>query len=118
MNTKPTIMWTIILILSAIFVFSSIAKIFGFPSQLNDEFARWNLSDWQIVIGFILLVSTILFLFPVTFKLGVLLLSSYWGGAIATHLSHDETPLTIVPIIFLVLIWISYYLRNPNMFIR
>ena len=45
--------------------------------------------------------------------LGVLLLSGYMGGAIATHMQHGES--YIGPSIFLALIWVAGYLRHPEL---
>src|ERR1700680_2181299 len=46
-----------------------------------------------------------LFVFPVTMKLGFLLASCYFGGAIATELSHDA--LKSKPFIPIALLWIG-----------
>jgi hypothetical protein len=52
-----------------------------------------------------------LLLVPRTRSLGLLLASSFMGGAIATHLQHNELP---APAAFvLLLVWIGSWLRYP-----
>ena len=55
-----------------------------------------------------------LFVIPVTMKLGFLLASCYFAGAIATELSHDA--LTASPFIPLVLLWIGAFVRDSSIF--
>jgi|SRR3989344_333406 len=100
-------------ILSVLFIFASFAKIFG-AKQITEMFVQWGLADWQIMIGFGLLISTVLFLVPATFSLGILFLSSYWGGAIVTHIINESS--FLVPAVILILVWVTAYIRNPKMF--
>jgi hypothetical protein len=51
---------------------------------------------------------------PATFKLGFLLASCYFAGAIATELSHDA--LKVNPFIPIVLLWIGAFIRDRSMF--
>jgi hypothetical protein len=44
------------------------------------------------------------------------MVSAYLGGAIAVHVSHDQLPLQ--PGIVLALIWLSIWLRYPQVFSR
>ena len=112
-QTLKIVTWVLIGVLSLLFFASSYAKIAGFP-EINERFATWGLSDMQTLIGFVMLISTVLFLIPATFSLGVLLLSSFFGGTIATHMQHGES--YTGPARLLILVWIAYYLRNPSMF--
>ncbi|HLJ10092.1 MAG TPA: hypothetical protein VKU82_02825 [Planctomycetaceae bacterium] len=57
-------------------------------------------------------VSSILFLIPRTRPLGLLLVSAYLGGAIATHVQHDDLPLG--PAVILSMVWAATWLRNPQ----
>jgi len=54
-----------------------------------------------------------LFLYPRTIRIGFLLLTAYFGGAIAVEITHGTF---IVPAIILTLIWIAAYLRKPDIF--
>ena len=57
------------------------------------------------------IVSAVLFLIPLTRSGGVLLVSSFLGGAIATHLQHGEP--IVQPSFVLLLIWLGTWLRHP-----
>jgi hypothetical protein len=47
--------------------------------------------------------SAILFLIPLTRDIGLLLVSAYFGGAIATHMGHGEP--VMQPAIILAIFW-------------
>lgn len=64
------------------------------------------------VIGVIELVALVLFLIPRTGILGSLLLIAYMGGAIATHLQHQQSIVMAVGV--QVLVWIAFVLRYPQ----
>lgn len=68
-------------------------------------------------IGVTLLVCTILYIVPRTAILGVILLTGYLGGAIATQV-RVEAPLfthTLFPTYFAALLWGGLYLREPRL---
>ena len=75
--------------------------------------SEYGLAKWSYVIAAGEVISVLLFLFPKTNKVGLLLLSSYMGGAIMLHMTHN-VPI-IVPSVFLVLIWITGLIRNPEL---
>src|SRR5262249_21493605 len=80
-------------------LFPAEAEKFGVPIQ---------------VIGAGELVSAILLLVPRTASLGILLTSSFWGGAICLHMSKGEP--FVLQSVFLLLIWVGAYLRVPGTF--
>ena len=68
-------------------------------------------------IGIILLICTILYAIPRTSLLGAVLLTGYFGGAVASNF-RVENPLfsnTLFPIYFAILVWAGVYLRNPSL---
>ncbi|MCD9017118.1 DoxX family protein [Parachryseolinea silvisoli] len=65
------------------------------------------------IVGIIEILSAILFVIPRTAVLGLLLLSSYLGGAITTHLLHNQG--ILFPAILESLIWIGACLRLPEL---
>jgi sorbitol-specific phosphotransferase system component IIC len=67
-----------------------------------------------IVLGVLGLLSTLLYTLPRTSVLGAILLTAYFGGAIATHMRMDN-PLfthTLFTVYFGVLTWGGLWLRN------
>ncbi len=107
----------IIGIVAIIVIGSAIYKLVSdVDSDGAKNFMKWGLENQIKLIGTIELILGILFLIPRTFSAGVLLLTAYFGGAIATHIEHGEANNIVLPAIILLLIWIVSYLRNPAMF--
>lgn len=70
-----------------------------------------------LTIGLIQLVSVALYALPRTAPLGALLLTGYFGGAIATHL-RLENPLfshVLFPLYIAALVWGGLYLRDSRL---
>lgn len=69
------------------------------------------------ILGALGLLSTILFIIPRTEVLGAILLTGYWGGAIATHVRLDNPLFTHVlfTVYFGILAWGSLYLKNEKL---
>ena len=88
------------------------------PAPVVETFARlgWSLS-LAPVLGIILLVSTALYVVPITSVLGAILLTGYLGGAIATHLRIGDPLFTHVlfPTYLGVLLWGGLYLRESRL---
>lgn len=57
-------------------------------------------------------LCSVLLLAPVTRSLGLLLVCSYMGGAIATHVQHDRSILQ--PAVVLFILWFGAWLRHPE----
>jgi uncharacterized membrane protein YphA (DoxX/SURF4 family) len=101
--------WVLTTLLSALFSLSAITKIIKADSAIQQAQAIGIDAGTNQILGIIELVAVILFIIPRTGIVGALLLMSYMGGAIATHLQHGQ-PLAFV-IIIQSLIWITAALR-------
>jgi hypothetical protein len=60
------------------------------------------------------LLIAALILYPKTNKIGFLLVSCYFGGALSIELAAGEPPFSAI---FLALLWISMFLKNKDMFL-
>jgi hypothetical protein len=99
-------------LVAGIMILAGSAKLLGlFPAE---EVAKLGLSVPIQVIGAGELASAILLLVPRTSSLGVLLASSFWGGAICFHMSKGEP--FVLQSALLLLNWAGAYLRVPGMF--
>jgi hypothetical protein len=70
-----------------------------------------------ILMGFLMLIPTLLYAIPKTSILGAVLLTGYFGGAIATHVRVDN-PLfshTLFPVYFGILMWGGIWLRDQQL---
>lgn len=118
METTPTskarkiTAWILVGLMSALFIMSASMKLMG-GAEMATNFAKWGLDGKLMLIGTGELIAAILFLIPRTSSLGVLLLSTHLGGAIATHMEHGE--MFFPQAIMLLLVWVANYLRNPEM---
>ena len=80
------------------------AAEFGYPSES------------VLYMGIILLISTILYAIPSTCVVGAILLTAWLGGAVATHVIHQDPLFNILlPVLFGILIWISIWLRDKRL---
>jgi hypothetical protein len=112
-KTKKIIGWTLSGLNGLMLIASAMDKIVGSQHAL-DMASSFGISASQYtVLGIIEVVSVILFLYPRTAILGLLLLSSYLGGAIATHLQHGQS--IIFPAFFEAVLWISAVIRFPEL---
>jgi hypothetical protein len=69
------------------------------------------------ILGVLALVSTLLFAIPRTEVLGAILLTAYFGGAIATHVRIDNPLFShiLFPVYMAVLVWGSLWLKNERL---
>jgi len=64
-------------------------------------------------LGLLLAIPTLLHLIPRTQFLGALLLTAYFGGAVATHLRCGTSPW--FPVAFCVILWAAYVMRSARL---
>ena len=82
--------------------------------QVVQELTALGVGRHLRVLGVMELAFATLFVIPATSKLGFLLASCYFAGAIATELSHDALkPNPFVPV---VLLWIGAFIQNRSIF--
>jgi hypothetical protein len=101
--------WVIAVLLTALFFFSSAGKLFLHPEQMG----QMHLANWRIIIAIGEIASALIFLFPKTNIYGILLLSSYMGGAIIIHMTSGLS--IVMPSVVLIFVWIVGFLRNPEL---
>ena len=112
-KTKNVLKWLPSFIIVCQLSVSAILKFISFPF-LVQSFSEMGLAQYLKVFGCAELLLALLFLYPRTMRIGFLLLTAYFGGAIAVEISHHGT--FIVPSLILTLIWIAAYSRNPAIF--
>jgi hypothetical protein len=100
---------TLHILIAALLIFTGLQKILGPvpPTAL----VKYGLGDQARLIGAGAILTALLLVMPRTSSLGLLLTSSFWGGAICIHMAHGEPYL--IQTVFLVLSWAGAYLRNP-----
>jgi len=93
---------------------SSIVKFAGVPGVVHNMAADGFGNGKLTLVATLELLSAVLFLFPRTRSFGVLVLSSFLGGAICTHVQMGEYAKAIGPSILLALAWVGIWLRHPQ----
>ena len=97
------------ILIGGLMVFTGSEKVLGMVPP--EALAKYGLGEQVRLIGAGALLTALLLLIPHTSSLGSLLTSSFWGGAICTHMAHGESYL--FQAVLLVSSWTGAYLRNP-----
>jgi len=102
------------LLIAAILMISGILKIAGIHPML-DHFITMGLSVTLVkVFGAAEVIFSLLFIYPRTSKMGLLLLTGYFGGAIAAEIPFHQVMAPMMP---LALVWIAAFVREPSNFL-
>lgn len=106
---KNMIGWILTGIIVLMMAASATDKILGSEHALEMTKSFGITPGTYMILGMIELLSVILFAIPRTGILGTLLLTSYLGGAIATHLQHQQN--IGFPMAIEMVIWITATIR-------
>ena len=101
------------ILIGGLLIVTGSQKILG--SVPPEPLVRYGLGEQMRLIGAGAILTALLLLIPRTSSLGILLTSSFWGGAICTHMAHNEPYL--FQAVMLVLLWAGAYLRSPVTFL-
>lgn len=98
-------------------LFDGITKLLKLTVSLEGTLDMGFAEHHVATIGFLALLSTILYALPQTSVLGAVLLTGFFGGVIASHIRLDN-PLfshTLFPVYFAILTWGGIYLRDERL---
>ncbi len=112
-KTIGIIGWILTALVGSMLLMSAFMKLTLSEMAVEQAAAAGFSSETYRLIGVVELFSLLLFLFPRTGVLGTLLLAAYLGGAIATHLQHQES--FLMPAIIQAVLWIAAVLRFPEL---
>lgn len=111
MNRKRQILGNVMIILgSLVLLGSAVAKLAHVPKVVSQLESMGFDGNKLMFIALLEVISALLFLTPLTRSVGLLLVSAYLGGAIATHLQHDQP--MIQPAFVLSVVWFGAWLRH------
>lgn len=114
MKTKKYLTISLLILTTVMVVLSGLMKAIQLPWSVNG-LVKFNLPNAAITLGLMEMTFAVLFVFPKTMRIGFILLSCYFAGAMATELSHDGSMLN--PAVPLSLIWLTAFLRDKSLFI-
>lgn len=101
-------------LVSAVLVVSGVTKFVGVAPVVAQLTGFGFTRSWITVIALIEFATGMTLILPRTRAFGVLLVSGFFGGAIATHIQHGELP--IPPALLLALCWLGVWLRHQAAF--
>jgi hypothetical protein len=105
--------WVLTVLPSAALIMSAGFKFSGDKTVTEGlEKMSWA-PNLAVPLGITELACTILYLIPRTSVLGAILLTGYMGGAIATHISLEES--FAFQAVFGIVIWLGIFLREPRL---
>ena len=111
---KEKLKWIPSILVAMVISLGATMKLAAVP-QLTEIYSKIGLLPYMKLLGASELLLTGLFLYPRSMKIGLLLLTGYFGGAMAVELSHGS--IFIFPAAILSVVWIGAYLRNPALFL-
>ena len=92
---------------------SGVLTLWG-NAKVAGELSKVGVGRYLRLLGVMKIAFAVLFVVPATMKLGFILTSCYFGGAIATELSHGK--LKANPFVPIVLLCIGAFIRNRSVF--
>jgi|SRR5688572_28296311 hypothetical protein len=107
--------WIPSILVAIVISLGATMKLTG-ASQLVEIYSKIGLLPYITLLGASELLLTGLFLYDRSMKIALLLLTGYFGGAMAVELSHGT--IFIFPAAILSVVWIGAYLRNPTLFVN
>ncbi len=115
---KPLTWWVSAAICVLVVVALAGAAVVKFvqPGEYAEQAAASGMQPAHLTtLGVLLAACALVFAIPMTRVLGAVLITGYFGGAIATHLLADDPIGTfVVPVILPVLAWLSVYLVDAR----
>jgi hypothetical protein len=112
-KTKNKLKWLPSIFIAFVIMGSAVSKLAHVPA-LVETFSKIGLLPYIELLAIAELLLIGLFLWPRTMKAAFLLLTGYYGGAMAVEFSHGYV--FIFPAFILIVIWIAAYLRDPSLF--
>jgi len=115
MNGVPHKIGSVLIGLVGILLLGSAAAKLAHVPKVVAELAAMGFEGHKLTfVAFLEVASAVLLLIPITRSMGLLLVSSFMGGVIATHLGHDSFPSIAGPSVILILLWVGTALRHDQ----
>lgn len=113
-KSRRTTGGTVLITLGGIMLIGSAGAKFARIPKVTAQLGAYGFDgDKLMFIAALEVVCAVLFLVPRTRSFGLLMVSSFMGGAIATHMQHSES--IIQPAFVLALLWLGAWLRHPEL---
>jgi len=118
-KTSKVVLWTSYIlqgIVVIMFLMGSIMNLLQTDEAVAGATALGYPESSVLYLGVVLLVGTLLYAYPKTVLFGAIVLTGWLGGAVATHIIHNDPLFNMVfPVVFGIIIWGSIWLRNDKL---
>jgi putative oxidoreductase len=110
-KARSIISWVLVILIALAFMASAVTKFTGVATPM---FAHWGYPAWfATLIGVLELIGAVGLLIPRTTRSAVLGLTVIMFGAAYTHLTSHQGIQVLRPVIFLAVLWVIWWLRQP-----
>ncbi|HMF70557.1 MAG TPA: hypothetical protein VK616_03730 [Flavitalea sp.] len=113
MKVKKIITIVFIVLAVGMSLLSGIMKLIGSKDVLA-TLALVKMEKYTVMLGLMEITFALLFLFRPTMKIGFILLSCYFAGALSAEIANGLPYNALLPI---VLVWIAAFLRDNGIFL-
>ena len=110
-NRIITIIFTVLA--AGMAVLSGVMKLTAYAEGIK-ALETVGVAQYRVWLGLAEIIFAALFIYSKTMRLGFILLSCYFAGALATELSHQLPANALLPVI---LVWIAALLRDRSIFL-
>lgn len=119
-HTKSVIGWICTGLVSAFTLFSAAMEFVTFTDKTSlDMIAKLGVGDIAHELGIAKIILVLIYLVPRTSTVGFVLMIGYYGGALATNITHGFTIAEYSPILIaFVLMTVDAYCRKPELLDR
>jgi hypothetical protein len=119
-NTSPARKWTSYILSGLVILFmlfDSFGKFAKPPEVISGTLELGYAEHHLVILGTLGLITTVLYIIPQTSILGAVLLTGYFGGAMATHVRLDNPLFThVLFTVYLgIFAWGGLWLRNERL---
>jgi len=111
-KTKKMLRWIPSVLISLQLGSSALMKFTANPFMVQN-FAKAHLLPYMNIIGCMELLFLLLFLQNRTMRIAILLITGYFGGAMAIEAIYGNI---FIPATILTVVWLAAWLREPAMF--
>ena len=100
--------------ITALIIISGSLKITGLHPML-DHYTELGFGPGLIrLLGIAEIIFSLLFLLTPSSRIGLLLLTAYFGGAIAVEIPFHQVGAPLIPLVF---VWVAAFIRQPSAFL-
>lgn len=93
-------------LVAVVLILAGVLKLANLGAEdMVEGLKKANLFQHKTMISLAAIVCGVLLLIPPVWKFGLLMASSYWGGAIVAHMTYNDS--VAMPAAFLLVMWLG-----------